>query len=646
VSKTKQQGGALDIALGALLAKLTLWAAGKISRRLRILAFRWRRALTPLVVGFLVWVVSAIWSAFDPGWWSLLALLLPVGTGVLAYFGPVLNERWSQVVTKVVPAGLDRGKDGVLDRPVERIYLAGFGTAIGGYVAVRSAFGGSDFTLWWWRISVLVLGGLWWYHRRVRSAGRSEKIARKWNRITDRDRCPDNLKAIAGTKVLSSKSRGRAAELHVRLPEAATFAILQRSMDALHSFYKARPDSIFPHRDLNHSNQAYITFQPKNPWEGLLEHSAPEVGTYSIRSLGKKLELGIYSDGEEIVWNISHAGVFGQSGGGKSGFLHNILRWLVGATDALVVGIDMAGGATMNPWKSAFALPLAKDFDSAIVNLQSVMRFVESRERFLGSDAMDDDDADEFEPTDATPWLFLVIDEFPDLIAAAREMGEKEPQLSWEKYVNTLLGRIAKKARKCGVRIIIGSQNATKEDLGKTEFRGQLVTTVGLLLSEQQNKNLWGQEVRLGWTSIGLGQGEFRLRDPQHQTPRVAKGWWVPKADRKLAAVKASQLAKMAEKEAWDALMGTDNVVVVVPGETAPARERDTVLRAFDDSATGILTVPELMEIVGLSRAQTYKRLKGLGEAGKVRALGRRRFARVGDTRVPVSEGAGERVDA
>ena len=119
----------------------------------------------------------------------------------------------------------------------------------------------------------------------------------------------------------------------------------------------------------------------------------------------------------------------------------------------------------------------------------------------------------------------------------------------------------------------------------------------------------------------------------------------MPKQDRKLVAVEAAKLAKMAEKEAWDALMGTNGPVIVVPGEAVPARERDAVLRAFDDSATGILTVPELMEITGLSRSQTYKRLASLGEE-KVRKLGRRRFARVGDTRVPVSEGAGERVDA
>ena len=643
MGKTKQQGGALDIAMGALLAKLTIWAAGKLSRRVRILAFRWRRALTPVVVGFLIWMVSAIWSAFDPGWWSLLALLVPVGTGTLAYFGPVLNERWSRLVTRVVPAGLDRGKDGVLDRPQERIYLAALGTAIGVYVAVRSGLGGSDFTLWWWRGAVLVFGGMWWYHRRIRSAGRSEKIARKWNKIADRDRCPDNLKAIAGTRVLASRSRGRVAEVHVRLPEAATFSTLQRSMDALHSYYKARPDSIFPHRDPNKSNEAWLDFMPKNPFEGLLPHPAPPVGTYSLRAMGKKFSLGIYTDGREIDWEISHAGFFGQAGGGKSGLLHNVIRWLAGATDAIMVGIDMAGGATFNAWREAFALPIAKDFDQAVLHLEAVMRFIEARERRLGSDAMDDDDADQFEPTDAEPWLFLLIDELPDLIAIAREMGEKEAQVSWEKYVNGLLGRIAKKARKCGVRIIIGSQNATKEDIGKTEFRGQLVTTVGLLLSEQQNKNLWGNEVRLGWTSIGLGKGEFRLRDPEHQTPRVSKGWWVPKSDRRTAAVSAGKLHKMAEKEAWDQLIGMDTPVIVVPGEVAPARERDAILRALSDSATGILTFPELMEITSLSRSQLYKRLASLGE-GKVRKLGRRRYARVGDTRVPVSEG--ERVDA
>jgi hypothetical protein len=641
MGRNKQQGGALDIAAGTLLAKFSLWALGKVSRRLRILAFRWRRFLAPLVVGFLIWMVSAIWSAFDPGWWSLLGLLVPAWTGTMAYFGPVLNERWSLMVTKLVPAGLDKGRSDVLDRLPERIYFASLGTAVGGYVTVRSAFGGSEFTGWWWQISVLVLGGMWWYHRRVRSAGRSEKIARKWNKIADRDRCPDNLKAVAGTKVLASRSRGLVSELHVRLPEAATFATLQRSMDALHSYYKARPDSIFPHRDPEKSNEAWLDFMPKNPFDGTIPHPAGAVGSYSIRSLGKKLELGIYTDGRPLVWDISHAGVYGQSGGGKSGFLHNVMRWLAGATDAIIVGIDMAGGATLNAWREALALPLAKDFDGAVTVLEAVMRFVEVREQRLGSDSMDDDDADEFEPTDAEPWLFLLIDEFPDLIAAARGMGDKEPNLSWEKWLNNLLGRIAKKARKCGVRIIIGTQNPTKEDMGKTEFKGQLATTVGLVLSDQQNKNLWGTDVRLGWTSIGLGKGEFRLRDPEHQTPRISKGCWVPKADRRSAAVESAKLVKMAEKEAWDALIGMDTPVIVVPGEAGPARERDSIMRALEDSATGILTVPELMDITGLSRSQTYKRLASLGE-GKVRKLGRKRFARVGDTRVPVSE----RVDA
>jgi hypothetical protein len=644
MSKSKQQGGALDIAMGQLLAKLGIWAIGKLSRRMRILLFRWRRALTPLVVGFLIWMVAAIWSAFDPGWWSLLALLIPAWTGTTAYFGPVLNEKWSLVVTKVVPAGLDRGRSDVLDRPTERIYFAALGTAVGTYLAVRSGLGGSAFTGYLWQAAVLGFGGMWWYHRRIRSAGRSEKAARKWNRITDRDRCPDNLKSIAGSRVLSSRSRGLAAELHIRLPEAATYEVVNRCLPALHSFYKARPDSIFAHRDLVKSNQAYVTFQPKNPWDGMLEHPAPEVGTYSLRSLGKKLQLGLYSDGQEIEWDITHAGVYGQSGGGKSGFLHNILRWVAGATDAIMVGIDMGGGSTMNAWRESLALPLAKDFDSAVVTLEAVMRFVERREQRLGSDLMDDDDADEFEPTDTEPWLFLFIDEHPDLIAASRTAGMKTPQLSWEKYVDNLLGRIAKKARKCGVRIIIGTQNATVKDMGSTEFRGQLITTIGLLLNDQQNKNLWQTEVRLGWTSIGLGKGEFRLRDPEHQTPRIAKGWWVPKPQRRLAAVAASKLLKMAEQDAWDALMGTrPGAVVIIPGEVAPARERDAILRALADSATGVLTRTELSDITGLSRSQTYKRLASLGDA-QVRKLGRGRYARVGDTRVPVSGSA--RVDA
>lgn len=632
MGKTKQQGGAWDTALGILLARFLLWLAGKSARGMRRLAFRWRRALTPLVLGGLVWLVAVIWHALAP-WTGWFALAIPVGTGALAYFGPVLNERWSLVVTKLVPAGLDRGRTDVLDRPIERIYFAGLGTAVGGYLAVRVGLGGSDFTLWWWRLAVLLFGGAWWYHRRIRSAGRSEKYARKWTKIRDRDRCPDSLKPIAGTRLIGQYQSGKTVLLHLELPEGVTIDTLMRLQRNLASFYKARPQSVFPREDENNARQAWITFLPKNPFDGDLEHPAPEVGTYSLRSLGRRLAMGLYTDGTTLDWSISHAGVYGQSGGGKSGWLHSIMRWLVGATDTIIVGIDMAGGATLGTWKRCLALPLATDIHSAVVVLEAVLRFIEARERVLGRD---DDDADEFLPTDTEPWLFLIIDEFPDLIAAAKDLGEKEPGLTWKAWVNNTMGRIAKKARKCGVRLVIGTQNATKEDMGTTEFRGQLVTSVGLLLNEQQNKNLWGDGVRTGWTSRGLGQGVFMMNDPEHQVPLRTKGWWVPKAERRLVAAKAADLLKMAEREAWDALMGTTNSVIIIPGEVAPARERDAVLRALTESATGVLSRSELSEITGLSRSQTYKRLASLGE-GQVRKLGGGRYARVGDTRVPVS---------
>lgn len=641
---TKQQGGALDIAIGVLLSKLAILTARWFGKGVRRLAYRWRRALTPVMVGFFVWVVAALWHALadGAGWWTMAAL--PIAGGLLAYFGPVLNERWSLVASKLVPLGLDRGRTDVLDRPAERIYFASLWTVVGVYLAIRSGFGPSEFTAWWWRIGLAVLGGLWWWHRRIRSAGRAEKIARKWAKIRDRDRCPDNLRPIAGAKLLSAQSKGRTAVLHVELPEALGYSTVFRVMEGLHSFYKARPKSIFLREDPSNTNRAYLTFMPRNPWDGALEHPAPEVGTYSIRSLGRSLDLGLYSDGETLGWEIAHAGVYGQTGGGKSGFIHSIMRWIVGATDALVVGIDMAGGATLSIWKRCLALPLATDLHSATVVLESVLRFIETRERKLGIDGDDDGDADEFEPTDQEPWLFLIIDEFPDLIAAAKMAGMKDAQqqISWQKYINGLLGRIAKKARKTGVRLIVGTQNPTKEDVGTTEFRGQLQTTIGLNLSQQQNRNLWGEAVRAGWSSLGLGEGQFMLQDKDHQEPRRAKGWWVPRQERRHAAAKAAELVKMAEPEAWDALMGTQGAVVIVPGQVVP-KERDAILRALDESSEGVLTVKELMAATKLSRAQVYKRLKGLGEGEepRVRALGGGRFARTGDTRVPVASGRG-----
>lgn len=611
---SKQQGGAWDIAMGNLLARLLLWLGRKTGVNLKRLVFRWRRVLTPIWCGFAVYLIAVIWRALAAEWWPIALVLIAGGTTV-AVLGPKLNDGWSAIITRLVPQGLDKGRTGVLDRMVERVYFAALWTAVGGYLAVRVGWGPSDFTLWWWRSTLLIFGGAWWYHRRVRVAGRADRIARKWNRIKDRDRCPDPLKAIAGSTVVHAYAAGRTTIMRVKLPEALTIDSVARLTRPLASFYKQRPNSVHVREDEELANHVWFTFLPRDPFKGKLPHPTPEIGKTSLRAMGLKLILGVLVDGTaREVSLLHHIGVYGSTGGGKSVFLHSVMRFLVACTDAMVVAIDMAGGATMNVWKKALALPVATTLEEACVLLEQVLAFVEDRERQLGNQA-DDDFADDFAPTDETPWLFLVMDEFPDLIGKARNAGmmDAAKQLTWAKYLQGLLDSIAKKARKCGVRIITGSQNGTKPDMGSKEFQAQLKCTISFGLEQGQSRNLWGTLERLGWSSTSLGIGQFLQRDPEHNVPERAKGWFFDKKEARQAAEDASLLVKMAEESAWRALMGSAGAHIVMP---RPVELKDPVLKTLRDD--GPMSAAELVEATGLSRATVYRKLNGHGESGAV----------------------------
>lgn len=611
----KSQGGALDVAGGVILAKLGLWLAGKLGKGVRRLAFRWRRALSPVFFAGLVWLVSVIARALVPEWWAV-ALVLPVFGTAVAYFGPKLGERWSAFVMRLVPTGLDSGVAGVMDRPIERIYFGSLVSLIGAYMAVRIGAGPSDFTGWVWKIGLLVYGGSWWYHRRVRTAGRADRYARKFTKFADKDRCPDTLRPFIGCKVIGAKGKGRVAVLHVRLAEGMTVDVVSRLTKPLASAFGMRPASVFIKEDPTNARSVMITFLPADPWKGKIPHPMPEPGTISLSGMVKRFAMGLYADGRELLYDLQHTLVVGQTGSGKSIWLHSLMTWLTACSDTVIVAIDMAGGATLGVWRKALALPLATDLASAMVILEGVFDVIRDRERVLGKASEDDDEAaDSFEPSAKTPWLILVIDEFPDLLAEAKRARVSEDgqnQGTYEKAVNTLLSRIAKKARKCGVRLVFASQNGTKPDLGSKELQAQLRAVVGLSLDAQQSRNLWQTLERVGWNSTNLREGQFLLRDDHHTVPDPAKGFFVPNQARRRHVLAAHELHKTLEPSAWQALCGLD-ATLVMPVEEAATPE-EAVLNYL--TVEGPAKADTIADRIGVSRATVYRRLKAYGEQG------------------------------
>jgi hypothetical protein len=598
MSKQVVSTSAFKVALGVAIFA-TLRALMRGSRRL---GWRWRRVLTPLWVGGGVWLLAVLVRINWSGWWWL-ALTLPVLGAVLAVLGPRLGDRVRTVVMRVVPEGLDRGSNGVLDRPTERTFLAVLLGWVGTYLAVRIGTGPTPLTGALWQIGVLGLGGTWWWHRRVRVAGKADRYARKWGKITRGETKALELRALQDSKPVKVISAGAIARLRIRLGEGVTPAQVTRATDALASYFNLRPGAVFASNDEDSGRHVWFSFLPKDPWKGKITHPMPRPASTTLVALNFRFVMGMLADASELKFKLQHALIVGQSGSGKSVWLESLLIWLLACRDVVIVGIDMAGGATLGMWRRILALPLATDLDSAKWTLERVLAVIEVRERQLGLDKEESDDAgDEFQPSPDRPWVVLVVDEHPDLVAA----GDKE--------VVRLIGRIGKRARKCGVRILPLAQNGSKDDVGSKEFQAQLRAVVGLGLDPHASKVLWGELVRQGWNSSGLRNGQFLLRDDEHPAPAIAKGFFVSPRDRRQVITDAVEIGRpVLEPTAWAALTGTEGIVIDMPAEKAAPV--DEILQVLRDE--GARTVDELVALPGMpSRATVFRRLKNHKETG------------------------------
>jgi FtsK/SpoIIIE family len=610
----------MGIAMGVLAAQ-GLRRLGPMARRL---LWRWRRVLTPVWVATALWVLAVLARASSPAWaWAGPGLAL-VGAG-LGVLGPQLTGRVRAVVMKLVPEGLDRGRDGVLDRIPERVYLVALTGWTGLYFALRVGFGGSGTTALLWQLGLVLFGGSWWYHRRVRVAGRADKYARKWGRIREGRTKAMELQALKGSRPVKVVSVGRSARLRVKLGEALTPDHVARCTEAMASYYGMRPGSVFVRPDETSAGHVWFEFLPSDPWAGKLQHPMPAADSLSLRS-SDVFPVGVTADGQPVRYRLQHTLVVGQSGSGKSMFIESLMVFLLAARrEAAIVAIDMAGGATLRMWEPVLALPLATDADSAKVVLERVLAFIQVREQELGlAKARDDEAPDSYEYHPDHPALVLIVDEFPDLIA------EGGPEIV------VLLGRIGKKARKTRTILLFGSQNGSKADLGSKELQAQMRCTIGLSLDQHASKVLWGPELtRQGWSSTQLRNGQFLIRDDEHTTPEPAKGWFVSPKERRQQVAAAAEIPQTIEPAALAALHGAAGGLasVLAEVEESLARQRpdipvDAILKVLRDD--GPRTAEELVSLLGpteerpqpiMARATVYRRVKRHREHGYAHQL-------------------------
>jgi hypothetical protein len=340
----------------------------------------------------------------------------------------------------------------------------------------------------------------------------------------------------------------------------------------------------------------------------------PAPGTVSLRESDNQFVMGIYADGDDAPYTFQHTLICGMTGSGKSMWLESLLIWLSACDDCIIVAGDLAAGATLRVWEPMFARPLADDYDSVVELLLAVMAVIEDREQRLGyAKAASDTAPDSIPPSPATPWLVLIIDEYPDFVAEARSRGSEGAQEL------ALVGRIAKRIRKTGGRLILLAQNGSKDDLGSKELQGQLKSTVGLALDPHASRTLWGQLRRSGFDSVGLQTGQYLLHDEWNSGPHLAKGFYVSVRARR-DHINLCATRPILESSAWYALTGkditstsiqnSDSIFESVTSTTPP----DPVWQALVRSPT---RATELAQKLGMSRATVFRRLQTLARSGR-----------------------------
>ena len=164
------------------------------------------------------------------------------------------------------------------------------------------------------------------------------------------------------------------------------------------------------------------------------------------------LTLGPDEFGAQIRFEparLPHIALQGTTGGGKSTALYWLLRQMVAMPGVRIAGVDPSGllfrPLPGDPWRVSGL----RDLHGAVEVLEALVDEMDAR----CAEMPWDDDKLPCGPGEAHPWLFVVLEELPGLLAA---LDSRESKLG--KLARSHIGRLAAEGRKVGVRLVMIAQ--------------------------------------------------------------------------------------------------------------------------------------------------------------------------------------------
>lgn len=198
-------------------------------------------------------------------------------------------------------------------------------------------------------------------------------------------------------------------------------------------------------------------------------------------------EVGKFADGTPIMLTLAeiHAMIIGATGAGKTNVLHILVARLSRCYDAVIIALDMKGGAFLRPWLQPWvdgktSRPIfywvAVELAEAYRILQGLLALAKRRGRMVGKAPH----GSKWRPTRKEPALFVFVDELSELAGQHAYQKAEEPGGPTTSKAAKLLTRLVILCRGLGIWFILGTQRNTVDMSGSGTTNTQIRLRIGM----------------------------------------------------------------------------------------------------------------------------------------------------------------------
>jgi DNA segregation ATPase FtsK/SpoIIIE, S-DNA-T family len=563
--------------------------------------YRHRSAFLPFLICLTTFTLAYITHRHHPRAWPIAAIITFTTVMIL---GIPHQLAWATPAVKKTAGIITRAWEACgIARPAERIYAATVAAATGGWLTAGIATGPTTKPLpAIAAIATVILGIPWWAHRRRRARVRIERTIQSWPDIAE------NM-GLAGSRIASATGDKWGFTARVILRKGTTAAQAINQIPAIESGLGMRPGSVRALPDPHRADRFILRAIETDP------HAQPVTWPgQPATSITRPATLGLFEDGRpaNITLLRRNALIGGNTGSGKSGVLNVILAYLAACADVVIWGVDLKGGMELQPWarcltRLATTPPEATGlFDDAITELDQRAATMAAQGHRV------------WEPSPAMPAFVIVVDEYAELPADARDSADS----------------LARRGRAVAVNLLAATQRPTQQAMGSNAVRSQMDTRICLRVRERRDVDLiLGQgALASGWHAHTLTQpGTFLLSDPEHTTPQRARAYLITD----------DQVTGHARRHTRPALASTPqprpatpHIDPAEPGGTDGQADPETALwAALCAAGPDGVTARTLARQARMGRTWAYERLREHAEAGRAYQVshGRWRAAEQGE---------------